>query len=701
MRISHKVSPYLLLVAEVLLLCSCTSVDPNYSAGVELYKGGEGNYTKAFSSFSAAANNGDSGGKFMLGYMHLLGHGTTQNFEEGLKLIKDACKDGNIEAQFLWGVFNLLGALPKEQYDKIPLASGNDFKDIKALISILKIHHSELPNDIKEGLSLIEKSADEDFLDAQMALYGLYSENGSEDSLKKAFYWIKRAAKQDPGEATALLGIHYLDGIGTEKDYERAFSAFETAEKANCPEAILQIGKMYSQGIFLNKNLELAKKYFSRASDLGCGEATRLLALQYSDKDNKDTKVMLQLLEKGYHQGDSLSALLLGLIFSDGFEGISPNIDKAISWLEKAGNLECHEADVALGKIYYFDDRVTKNYPKAYQLFKRAADANVPEGHYYLYVMLENGDGCQQNISLAIKHLKKAADAGDSQAQCDLALKFQEGDGVKKDPEKALKLFTLSADQGNSYALYYLGLIYLSGSSTAKDERKGLDLLSKASAKGLPIAQCTLGDILQKEKPEDAFELYSSAAKKGFPIAFDRLGACYLLGTGTTKDMEKARDYYKKGAEASVENSIYIYALMCYDGSGGEKDLAEAFRLFSSLDQKGIAAGSYYLGDMYLKGLYVSESRETAIAYFRKSAEKNYSDAQFALGMMYYYGGPGTEQDFATAATWFERAADAGNEKAQKFLNYRNGRKQNTSRISFEQRLGLKYEYETQSNGED
>ena len=417
-----------------------------------------------------------------------------------------------------------------------------------------------------------------------------------------------------------MLGVHYLEGIGTKKDYGRAFSAFETAEKANCPEAILQIGKMYSQGIYLDKNLEMARKYFSRASDLGCGEATRLLALQYSDGDNKNTQIMLQLLEKGYKQGDGFSAYLLGLIFADGLEGITPDINKGISWLEKAGNLECFEADVALGKIYYFDDQVTSNYPKALQLFKRAANANVPEGHYYLYLMLKNGDGCQQNISQAMTHLKIASDAGDSQAQCELALKYQDGDGVEKTPEKALKLFKLSANQNNSYALYYLGLIYLSGAGTAKDEGKGLDFLSKASAKGLPIAQCTLGDILQKEKPKDAFELYSAAAKSGFPIAFDRLGACYLLGTGTAANMEKAREYYKKGAEASIVNSIYIFALMCYEGTGGERDLAEAFRLFSSLDQKGNAAGSYYLGNMYLKGMYVSESRETAISYFRKSA---------------------------------------------------------------------------------
>lgn len=140
---------------------------------------------------------------------------------------------------------------------------------------------------------------------------------------------------------------------------------------------------------------------------------------------------------------------------------------------------------------------------------------------------------------------------------------------------------------------------------------------------------------------------------------------------------------------------------MCYEGTGGERDLSEAFRLFSSLDQKGNAAGSYYLGDMYLKGMYVSESRETAISYFRKSAEKNYPDAKFALGMMYYYGGPGTEQDFALAAAWLEQAADAGNKSAQNFLSYRNGKKPNTSRISFEQRLGMKYEYETQSNRGD
>ena len=49
-------------------------------------------------------------------------------------------------------------------------------------------------------------------------------------------------------------------------------------------------------------------------------------------------------------------------------------------------------------------------------------------------------------------------------------------------------------------------------------------------------------------------------------------------------------------------------------------------------------------------------------------AEKGDVDAQYNLGVGYYYGGKGVSQDYSEAATWFRKAADTGYPPAQCFL---------------------------------
>ena len=83
-----------------------------------------------------------------------------------------------------------------------------------------------------------------------------------------------------------------------------------------------------------------------------------------------------------------------------------------------------------------------------------------------------------------------------------------------------------------------------------------------------------------------------------------------------------------------------------------------------------IYAGWLFLsadGQLYLGDLYFLRDDEKAARWYRKSAEQGNAEAQFNLGVAYYYG-IGVSRDYAEAARWFSRSAWQGNSDAQGWL---------------------------------
>lgn len=83
---------------------------------------------------------------------------------------------------------------------------------------------------------------------------------------------------------------------------------------------------------------------------------------------------------------------------------------------------------------------------------------------------------------------------------------------------------------------------------------------------------------------------------------------------------------------------------------------------------------AYWLGRMYEYGLGVKKNVNTAVNWYRTSADAGWAMAKLHLGEIYLEG---TEelQNFAKAHKWLEKAADDGNARAQRDLGklYANG----------------------------
>ena len=70
-----------------------------------------------------------------------------------------------------------------------------------------------------------------------------------------------------------------------------------------------------------------------------------------------------------------------------------------------------------------------------------------------------------------------------------------------------------------------------------------------------------------------------------------------------------------------------------------------------ALAEQGDACGQYMVGLTYANGDGVDQDYETAMIWFRRSAEQEHANAMFYLGSMYQYGNCGPI-DFNQAKKW-------------------------------------------------
>ena len=77
--------------------------------------------------------------------------------------------------------------------------------------------------------------------------------------------------------------------------------------------------------------------------------------------------------------------------------------------------------------------------------------------------------------------------------------------------------------------------------------------------------------------------------------------------------------------------------------------------------ERGFARAQFALALLHEKGEHVARSQDEATAWYRKAAEQNHLEAQVGLATQYFLG-RGAPRDYTLAAQWYERAAEQGDE---------------------------------------
>ena len=170
----------------------------------------------------------------------------------------------------------------------------------------------------------------------------------------------------------------------------------------------------------------------------------------------------------------------------------------------------------------YFE---AKEYEKAFPILKELADNNHAKALNLLGVLYNHGYCVPKNMQKAVDFYQKSADWGWRRAQSNLGICYEEGEGVPQNMdkaylwyEKAFHQYKELAEKGDADAQLEMGAIYYHGRiRSGKDYSKALPWLEKA-------------------------------ANQGKGEAMNLLGLMYQYSYGVEKDVNKAYDYYLKGA---------------------------------------------------------------------------------------------------------------------------------------------------------
>ena len=157
------------------------------------------------------------------------------------------------------------------------------------------------------------------------------------------------------------------------------------------------------------------------------------------------------------------------------------------------------------------------------------------------------------------------------------------------------------------------------------------------------------------------------AAKKGYAIAQNHLGYCYVKGLGVEKNYKLALKWFRKGVKQGDAYALFNLGSCYYTGIGVSLDTAEGLRLIHKAAEQGCADAQHKLGEFYFKGEGVSQDYVEAMTWFRKAAEQGMALAQHSLGG-FYQNGVVVSQDYEEAAKWYHKAAEQGDVHAQNSL---------------------------------
>lgn len=250
------------------------------------------------------------------------------------------------------------------------------------------------------------------------------------------------------------------------------------------------------------------------------------------------------------------------------------------------------------------------NHDKAFALYVQASKQNHPASTYRAAVCYEIGAGPRRDFARAVQFYRKAAALGDTQAMYKLSIILLTGAmNVPKNEREGvtwLKRAAQAADEQNPEALHELASVYEQG---------------------------TVPSVILDEKYSR--ELYTKAAQLGYAPSQHKLGHCYEYGHLTCPvDPRRSIAWYTRAAEQEHP----------------EAELS--------------------LSGWYLTGAddILDQSDTEAYLWARKSADKGFPNAEYAVGY-YFEVGVGVPIDLEEAISWYSRAAKHNNDRAILRLN--------------------------------
>lgn len=282
-----------------------------------------------------------------------------------------------------------------------------------------------------------------------------------------------------------------------------------------------------------------------------------------------------------------------------------------------------------------------KDYARAMECYRRAAELGHPLAAYNLGVMHENGMGTEEDLAEALKWYEEAADLGSADAQYRCAKMYYNGEGTEKDSRVYLMWLRKAAAQGHAGAAEVWNRL------VSLDE--GDALLASAILEEGKRA-------FAKKRYEEAMERFLEVPEPHRASADYILGLMFADGLGTQTDRNKAIYYSERAAKRGHAEAAFRLGEI-YDDIYEKEALKNGEKKVPRVEN----AAMFHARINACKG--PKEVLTKALMWYERAAGQGHERAQIRCGMMYFWG-RGTTKNNEKALMWLEKAEAQGSTEA-------------------------------------
>ncbi len=247
--------------------------------------------------------------------------------------------------------------------------------------------------------------------------------------------------------------------------------------------------------------------------------------------------------------------------------------------------------------------------------------------------------------------------------------------------EEAFKFYKKAANKDYAKACNALGRMYYYGYGVEENTEEAIKMLKKSVDLGDTIAYTLLGGVYENIDINKALDYYKKGASLKNASAMISLADLYYEGKYVQQNLSKSIEWYEKAADLNDGRAQFKVAYMYHMGEGYDKNMQKAIEWYEKAAKNGEVSSYYNMGRIYYWGLGVKKNYLKACANFEKvielgsGSENKIDQSLLFIGAMYQEGGYGIKQDKSKGINSLKEGANQGLPKCEYGLGvaYYNG----------------------------
>jgi len=196
------------------------------------------------------------------------------NYQKAISIWTKAADEGDIDSM---GALRSLYEEGSEGWDDVHRESGLFPAAKAATDKYFSGYDAYIAGDYALALRDFTQSANAGNNHAQGVLGHMYQYGlGTKQSHELALHWTQISANKGNIVATTRLGTYYYDGLLIERSYSRALALFRQAAEQGNVQALIQLGYMYADGHGVAQSNSRSLSYFREAKEKGSPEGAKI-----------------------------------------------------------------------------------------------------------------------------------------------------------------------------------------------------------------------------------------------------------------------------------------------------------------------------------------------------------------------------------------------------------------------------------------